>query len=1611
MAIPYPYITNNQNHVNTGSYFNQSETEMFVSDFGTDVWYGFSEKDIIELSVYDLDQTLLGWDTLNTDKTYNRNTLTYLDEQDRPTAYRYSEIVNDFILYKNSKILVNPLEQLSSSFGITEGSYLLAYNFTREMAGGASSPLVIKDISPSRKEVKLVPKHGNEVRFEAFCKKKFPIKDVAALLIQTTKNCPYDNIFSSIKKDYSSEIAFLKQLLFLPSDGGLLTYIKNLYEDLIIYTNPSSTLQSIDKIKRTQGIKTYFQNHVLSNYESISDFNELEKKFKIYVEDRVNRQFSVYGNQITGDFAKAKSFLIDFFTTHFYIPTTRKTQETFENKYFSYLKNALNIGNNILFPIIDHGHLDERVDGKDPLTLIVKLKSELPSEIKIQDSVWVSNISIAPFIVNVIVRKNNIGRTIIIGEPNFKLNSDASSRYNVNEEYTGYDLKNTAAEQQTIYINKKISDLSVDYTDFTNFVIFSSAKQRLENFKTKISTWTMLSSSLVTLNFNASQSYVSGTIYSRYALEKGSIESQMSDIVTSFDGYESYLFQTGSYAYNHSLGAFISSSYIEEKDEEAVYYDKSNRDSLINNTPQHVVLDTANDEYLTFLNMVGHYFDNIYLYITNLPSEKTVDNDPTRTISKKMVDHMLDSFGWNLGNSFEDASSLDVYTSAISSSISSDDRTKAIRTRILSTLPQIYKTKGTEEAIKLLLACHGIPSELLNIREYGHDTYDTSSLVTYTKIERACLFGISGSAIINQLYQPRPDIRTVEFKLLVEHPERYVSHRHYPVVNASHVYGIRWDIGWAAHLAGTASVSASIDQGYYSKVSYPAWEIGFIKEHGKLGRIYAALPTYSSSLYTSASVTYVYTGSQIAYGNERIILTSSVLPLFDGNIFNIRLRRNEPISGFETYTNKELVPAEYDLTVQRNEGGRKVFRSFDSRTGFYEDNMVWDGMPLNDEWETTGSLGAHYTTSISWGQTGVSQSVYLALGNAMVWDVPILDSDWEVHCNDYSSFAYSGSNPEMHLITRMDADEPRNFLVTASAFTINGIYVSGSAYGIIPNCSEYYSGSVRLVRSIIPVSITYTSSNYYPLNATASTNSCTTHSYISVYPYEYVVRNIEKTYTTPSYGPNRFRNEKVKNRMQVVGARLDEKNRSTYNLIENLQTDSNLLGLYLDPQDAKNREMVKFLGNSDIVNLIADPSNLYSSSYSNLKSKNLHFNSFGDRRVLYNELVTLYKIYFDRSVFEAVKNVIPARSNIRTGVVIEPTILERSKYQHRPINAELGTGSVAYYDVTVRHHFRDTATKLLRFSGSNGETSDGQFGLLWGEFNINTGSITNFHSASLPSNLTAHLDMSYINEANFDYPVNLNGGYYNDLSDDLQLGNYGTLGKEFGYEEAIGVTTQENLNQGTHGSGSSTAFLVKKWDKYTVYFKSGSYVKNSNKAQDLYSSQSIWLYSLVSMKPDAYGEIFYTSSKYELSGSIGSLTNFPSIQYVGQTKMYYHHANTAKNTPNFKINTMRATVSRLGQLVFTTDPYYNIATETYFESFGGYPVNHYTHKHMTFSPVKFNSVSGKSKYQTSQIYIRSRQTIDSTVDEESGLGNSSLPIESFETSNINVVQSDNVINQ
>jgi PKD repeat protein len=1313
----YEMVSENTASLNTGSYLNQTEYSMFVNGFSSDLWYGFSASDVIEFSVWDSSNNFIGWNVLNQSKNYNEITLSYLNTLNFPVTYSYAELQTDFILYKNAGILVNPCEELSSSMGILDGSYFLTYNFTREMAGTPTNPLVIKDISPSSLEIKLTPLSSSNAIYDAFCQKLILFSDVIPLYLQGVKSCPYSQIYSEISPVYQSQINTIKSVFYLTTDGAMVSFLQNLYEDFVIYTTiPKMTsngdVSVNDRLIRIQGIQTYFNNYLLSNSNTVGDFSDIDNQYNGFVSASIERKFYPIGQHPSQQYVEAKAFVYDFFTKFFYQPVSDLLRNTYHEKYFSFLKNGLNFGNNRLLPILTHGFIDERQNPDDPLTLLVKLESELPSDITIQTSCWVSNISLTPYVVSAILKNPNSEVVHVIGPPDFSIAIPNVSLTNANKSYTAMDLENDNETTRELTVSKKLAKLSVDYTDFTNFVVFSSAQLRLNIFKNKIINASSLSSSIQTIDDrNIAFIAASGSVYPYYEQEWGSIQGQINEIVNSFDGYESYLYRSGNYTYTN--GTFISSSFIADMDFSASCYDKNNHDSLMNNCPEHILVDSNNDDYIIFLSMIGHFFDEIYIYIANLPSEKHVGHGSTEAFTRRIVDYMLETFGWKLDESLEQANLVNNFLTSDQinglNSMSAEDRLKEVRNRILINLPIIYKTKGTETSVRAILACYGIPSSLLTIREYGGINY-TENAAEYTTYERSYMYQWDTSSKYDYFQTSIPtNCNTFLLKFCVDDATTYP-------------YAVD------QNMLGLVSSSATRN----SPSGSGQWAVGFTRVPGNnLGSIYF----------------------RIGYDNDpQLKITSSVFPLFDGNIYNIMVRRTLTPYGFDfdpLSSSLDAIPCIFDLYVQRNEFGNQILQLTSSIVSYdYSLNNYFSSGATNSNL----MLGGWFADRNGQGFTG-------AMDKLQVWYDTLPDSNFEDYVNSINSYSFSGSRPShQSLVARMHTDYPFDMRVAGQWRNANPFYATNS----LIKQEAYLLPSVAANSDLILNFNAWSGSEELVYN----TASC---KYISqsIYPWQFKIIEYPSTWGISKYGPNKFHNEKIRYTTQTVATRFDDKERSTY-IAGDIAPDSNQLGFFADPQDFHNKDIVRYFGNFDFMDSIGDPTNQFCDSYQSLnlfrKQYATSLNENSGSKTLFNELITLHKLYFNRSIFDAIKNVVPARSNVLLGVLIEPSILERPKYQSKPIYSESNTGSVFYYEVTASHYFRDPNTKLVRMSQS----------LLYGDFNFNTNSVSNFNTNSLPNNYTIGLDIAYVTLPNRIYPFNYlpNGTYIGDVQDPYQMGTF-----------------------------------------------------------------------------------------------------------------------------------------------------------------------------------------------------------------------------------------------
>jgi hypothetical protein len=134
-------------------------------------------------------------------------------------------------------------------------------------------------------------------------------------------------------------------------------------------------------------------------------------------------------------------------------------------------------------------------------------------------------------------------------------------------------------------------------------------------------------------------------------------------------------------------------------------------------------------------------------------------------------------------------------------------------------------------------------------------------------------------------------------------------------------------------------------------------------------------------------------------------------------------------------------------------------------------------------------------------------------------------------------------------------------------------------------------------------------------------------------------------------------------------------------------------------------DILKSLGSFNIDDYIGDPSDEYSYEYRNLRDlRNYYF----DRYTLnFQEYIQLVR-YIDKSLFDVLESLVPARAKVSKGILIEPHILERSKTDwSKP------TGSKDSYETSIntQENINIVSTKdtyLALISASNDTVLNGE---------------------------------------------------------------------------------------------------------------------------------------------------------------------------------------------------------------------------------------------------------------------------------------------------------------
>ena len=280
-------------------------------------------------------------------------------------------------------------------------------------------------------------------------------------------------------------------------------------------------------------------------------------------------------------------------------------------------------------------------------------------------------------------------------------------------------------------IRENSISLGIDYTKPDEFIHFSSYFERLNIFLYK-------KELLEELEFKKDN--LTG-------LQKKRTQEKIDDIQKNFDHFEEYLFDKEIDVNEDLLG-------------QAQLYDNGNQDRLVYSIPDFIGEDPRNRSYLMFVDMIGHVYDNLWIYLKAVEKRYNTDNRLDIGLSKDLLIDALKSFGVSLKSNKESVESLFKYFSGVRDipefigeiQVEVEDITvetelegtlplpkqqyiQEVYKRIFHNIPLILKSKGTERGLRTLINCFGIPSNLLEIKVRNR-TGEVSNLSSVSSLDR-----------------------------------------------------------------------------------------------------------------------------------------------------------------------------------------------------------------------------------------------------------------------------------------------------------------------------------------------------------------------------------------------------------------------------------------------------------------------------------------------------------------------------------------------------------------------------------------------------------------------------------------------------------------------------------------------------------------------------------------------------------------------------------------------------------------------------------------------------------------------------------------------------------
>jgi len=871
---------------------------------------------------------------------------------------------------------------------------------------------------------------------------------------------------------------------------------------------------------------------------------------------------------------------------------------------------------NLSFPVFDYVQ-DKFTINSAPYSIIVKLAAPIPAAVVVGDELWMAQEISTDYNSTITLTPPDLApRTIEIAGPNFdilaKVNTGFSTEYKNKNNLVG---TNTGSANSIYYqLQDRLSSSSLvenisinqDFKEYKNFITYSSAEARLFNFENKLRLIESYDARIASLSTDLNglpNSAVSAS--DAFAGNIATNIKRKSAVIGGFDAYERYLYYESSSYESSSYGEFYPTTWPKS-----------------NSTKPYINLSFSSSEasewYAGAISSASMYdFENVDALSKNLPSHIAEDTD-NETFNQvvRLAGHYFDDI----------IPYIDEYTNKYN--------------------------KSQELSV-------GLSKDLLYLvgQNLGFEFENGAAiddLWNYT-------LGVDATGSVNTAYQ------TNTSDTMKETWKRLINNLPYLVKTKGTERCLRALI----NCFGIPDTILRIKE-------YGGHEGGFDKK--------------SDLVYDRFYYAFVAGYNGQTSGNPAQQLKVAWQPLSGSNKVAQTVEMRVRMADNQTKNQKIMeVPGKWKIEAFQSGSGNHigVFLSgsqgwatasvsssiydTDTEDAYTDQDTRWHHVALRRENQTeiSGSDQTYTlivktsrynkvtaTTTASLFIDGNTSSSYnhSFLNSGSLW---IPGSGSYALTDSHSMDLLSGSIQEF----RMWSSELQDGILDNHTLTPTSF--QGNTDGVFTGSTSSFD--TLLYRLSLGTDNKKTLNNDYPAtssfdsqhpNQNVTQPSASFYNIASSAYYDVIEQN---SLEWPDLGANRSVSTKIRiDNTTLVGEQLFRDTKAEKPLTDNNPPDSSKLGVFLSPTNEVNQDIAEQFGGISIDDYIGNPSQLPLDDYTDLQALAREYSKKYKGTNKPMEYVRLLQ-HYNAALFKLIKQFVPYRANTQTGLLIEPTILERSK--------------------------------------------------------------------------------------------------------------------------------------------------------------------------------------------------------------------------------------------------------------------------------------------------------------------------------------------------------------